>query len=259
MTTATALLNVARAELGYVEGRNNATKYGSAYGLPNAPWCAMFLWWCGRKASGGNTLVPEIAYTPAMARYYMDLGAGRWGTTPKRGAIAFFDFPDAVDRIQHVGIVERVNANGTITTIEGNASSGARGSQSDGGGVYRRTRSTSLVVVYGYPAYTAEAAVRPAPRPVSRSKRPTRPLVIDGVWGRATTSGLQVVLRDAPVDGRIDLDFRRDVERWVGRPQNGRWDVADRKALQRRVGAKDDGVIGPLTVRALQRYINRQL
>lgn len=259
MTTVTALLNVARGELGYIEGRNNASKYGKAYGLDNAPWCAMFLWWCGRRASGGDTLVPQIAYTPAMARHYMAQGTARWGTTPRRGAIAFFDFPDTVHRIQHVGLVEKVHANGTITTIEGNTSSGVRGSQADGGGVYRRVRPVSLVVVYAYPAYTRESVVRPAPRPVSRSTRPRRPLAVDGIWGKATTSGLQVVLRDNPVDGVIDRDFRRDVERWLSRPQNGVWDVSDRKALQRRVGAKDDGAIGPLTVRALQRYINRHL
>lgn len=259
MTTVTAVLNVARGELGYIEGRNNASKYGKAYGLDNAPWCAMFLWWCGRRASGGDTLIPQIAYTPAMARHYMGEGAARWGTTPRRGAIAFFDFPDGVHRIQHVGLVEKVHTNGTITTIEGNTSSGTRGSQSDGGGVYRRVRSTGPVVVYAYPAYTREAVVRPAPRPVSRSTRPVRPLIVDGVWGKATTSGLQVVLRDTPVDGRIDRDFRRDVERWLARPQNGTWDVADRRALQRKVGAADDGIIGPRTVRALQRHINRNL
>lgn len=258
MTTATALLNVARAELGYIEGPNNHTKYGVAYGMDHVPWCAEFLWWCGRRASGGDVLVPQIAYTPAMARYYMEQGDPRWGTTPKRGAIAFFDFPDSVKRIQHVGLVEKVNGNGTITTIEGNTSAGTGGSQADGGGVHRRVRSTGLVVVYGYPKYTAEATVRPAPKP-SRSTRPIRPLVVDGVWGKATTSGLQVVLRDAPVDGRIDSDFRRDVERWIGRPQNGRWDVLDRKALQKRVGTKDDGIVGPATVRALQRYVNRHL
>ena len=258
MTTVTAVLNRARAELGYREGANNHTKYGVAYGMDHVPWCAEFLWWVGRQASGGDTLIPQIAYTPAMARYYTELGQARFGTTPRRGAIAFFDFPDSVHRIQHVGIVEKVLP-GRIQTIEGNTSSGVAGSQADGGGVFRRVRSTSLVVLYGYPAYTAEAVVRPAPKPSRSTARPVPPLVVDGVWGKATTRGLQTVLRDTPVDGRIDSDFRRDVERWLSRPQNGRWDVLDRKALQRRVGVHDDGVIGPVTVRGLQRYVNRHL
>lgn len=259
MTTATATLNVARSQLGYVEGRNNATKYGKAYGLDHVPWCAEFLWWVGRQASGGNTLIPQIAYTPAMARYYMEQGQARWGTVPRRGAIAHFDFPDSVDRIQHVGIVEKVLPGGRIQTIEGNTNSGSGGSQADGGGVYRRIRAQSLVVIYGYPAYTAETAVRAAPKASRASARTYPPLVVDGVWGSNTTRGLQVVLRDSPVDGRIDRDFRRDVQRWAGVKQDGVWGPVTRRAIQRKVGATQDGVIGRATVRALQRYINRRL
>ena len=40
------LLEIARAELGYTEGRNNATKYGTWAGDPNANWCAEYVCWC---------------------------------------------------------------------------------------------------------------------------------------------------------------------------------------------------------------------
>lgn len=70
---------------------------------------------------------------------------------PLRGDLACFDF-NTGDRYgpfgDHVGFVERVLAlrwsNGTFTgwvqTCEANTSSGAGGSQADGGGVYRRRR-----------------------------------------------------------------------------------------------------------------------
>jgi surface antigen len=257
MATVTATLNAARAELGYREGRNNDTKYGRAYGLNHAPWCAMFLWWVGHQVSPKQTLIPQIAWTPGMARWFTEQGDARWGTTPKRGAIAFFDFPDSIDRIQHVGIVEKVLPDGRVQTIEGNTSAGTAGSQADGGGVYRRVRRPRDIVLYGYPAYTREAPARPAPKPSRKDRKPLPPLVIDGVWGSKTTIGLQVLLGDQPADGVLDGDFRRDVQRWLGVKQDGVWGRVTRKALQRRVGVADDGVIGPVTIRALQRLINR--
>lgn len=44
----------------------------------------------------------------------------------------------------HIGIFARQESGGRLTTIEGNTSSGNRGSQRDGGGVYRRTRSINF-------------------------------------------------------------------------------------------------------------------
>ena len=43
-----------------------------------------------------------------------------------------------------------------VTAIEGNTSPGATGSQSNGGMVCRRTRSTSLVIAYIRPEYDME-------------------------------------------------------------------------------------------------------
>lgn len=40
------LLDIARKELGYVEGGNNYSKYGEWAGDPNAAWCAEFVCWC---------------------------------------------------------------------------------------------------------------------------------------------------------------------------------------------------------------------
>lgn len=150
------VLEVARSQLGTVESppNSNHTRYGVAYGMDRVAWCAIFQWWCFREA-GEADLIPKTAYTPALASWFR--ARGRWGTTPRVGSLVFFNFPgDGLDRISHVGIVEGINATGTIVSLEGNTSPGTSGSQRDGGGVFRRTRSPGGGIVgYGHPAYTA--------------------------------------------------------------------------------------------------------
>ena len=56
----------------------------------------------------------------------------------------YFNFPGG-DSVDHVGLFMHANADGTISTIEGNTSSGDSGNQSNGGGVFRRNRDRSLI------------------------------------------------------------------------------------------------------------------
>jgi hypothetical protein len=59
----------------------------------------------------------------------------------------------------HTGILESIDpVKRTVTCIEGNTSQGVKGSQDDGGGVFRRTRPWSDVSGCGRPAFTGEAA-----------------------------------------------------------------------------------------------------
>jgi CHAP domain len=149
----THVLDLARADIGTVEARNGGTPYHRSYGLPaREPWCAMFVWDVFRRAGGTDSVAPKTAYTPTLANWFRS--QGRWTETPAVGAIVFYDWPDNVRRIQHVGIVESFTAS-TITTIEGNTSPGAAGSQDNGDGVWRRTRERDRYVVgYGLPTYS---------------------------------------------------------------------------------------------------------
>lgn len=234
--SASQVLEIARSQIGTVESPpgSNRTRYGAAYGLNGVPWCAQFVWWVFYQA-GDSTLIPKTAYTPALADWFK--GRGQWGDQPRPGALALFDFlGDGVNRISHVGLVEAVNGDGTVITIEGNTSTGAAGSQRDGGGVWRRTRKAGIVG-YGYPAYPAPV---PPPAPVDV----TGPVLAEGSSGAAVAK-LQTFLRTTfPGYGG-------------GLVADGVFGPATRAVVaefQRRVGLTADGVVGPVTTRELGKY-----
>ncbi len=150
-TGAQDVIRQAKRWVGFIEGpRANETPFGKWYGLDLQPYCAMAL---SMWSSDAGLPIPAstskgYAYTPSGAAWFK--GQGRWGTRPRVGAHVFFRFSG--DRIHHVGLVTGVNPGGSIDTIEANTSRGAVGSQRDGGGVWRRRRSTGIVG-YGYPPY----------------------------------------------------------------------------------------------------------
>nr|MCW1079565.1 CHAP domain-containing protein [Streptococcus anginosus] len=72
------------------------------------------------------------------------------------GDLVCFDW-DGDGVADHVGFVER-NYGSYYQTIEGNTSSGASGSQSNGGGVYRRTRNLGSVIAVIRPEYTGDSS-----------------------------------------------------------------------------------------------------
>lgn len=145
--SAECVLGQARSEVGYQESPpgSNRTKFAGEAGHANGqPWCATFLVAMARRCGGrfGN----ESAYTPSLFASMTHVG------DPAPGDLAFFDFPDKVRRIQHVGIVVD-STRESVTCVEGNTSAGSRGSQSNGGGVYLRTRPRGHVVGFGRPNY----------------------------------------------------------------------------------------------------------
>ena len=115
-------LQVAETQVGQSEqppGSNDGpaiVTYRSAVqgAYPGAPWCAYFVSWCASQAGAplgdaGQGFGSVAAITEWAAR------TGRLTSTPAPGDLILFG-----DR--HVGIVESVNGDGSLTTIEGNAS-----------------------------------------------------------------------------------------------------------------------------------------
>ena len=137
---ARAALDAARGELGNTESPagSNRTKYGAWMGLDGQPWCMSFVQWCFAQA--GRPLPYKTGSCSALLNWYRRNRPERIAAEPQAGDIIIYNFG-------HTGIVESAGS-GTVTAIEGNTSPGDAGSQDNGGGVFRRTRSKSLVRAY---------------------------------------------------------------------------------------------------------------
>ena len=162
MKTIDKLLTVARSQIGVTESppNSNNVKYNTEYygrevydGLWGCrfPWCCVFVWWVYKHAD-----MPDLFYggyktanCGTLADYYKSHGQF-YRTNLKVGDIVFFDFGVGRYGFDHVGIIERVNEDGTYTTIEGNTSST---SDDNGGAVMRRKRYPSQISGAGRPNY----------------------------------------------------------------------------------------------------------
>ncbi len=142
---------VALGEVGTVEatGRNDGAKveaYLSAVGLHRgAPWCGAFVAWVLDRAGANGPLDArgQRVRTGVALGYRAGVGTvdarlvqrGVW--RPPEGALVVWRRGTSWQG--HVGVVEWWDRRCGYT-VEGNTSSGARGSQRDGDGVWRRRR-----------------------------------------------------------------------------------------------------------------------
>lgn len=184
MSEITKLIDVAKAEIGYLEkksnnnldsktanaGTKNYTKYardldkisGFYNGKKNGySWCDVFVDWCFVEAFGVDR-AKELLLQPNKS-----LGAGckysmnyykknkQFHSTPKAGDQIFFKKGSS---ITHTGIVYKVDKN-YVYTIEGNTSSD-EGVVSNGGSVNDKKYklSSSYIAGYGRPEYKIETA-----------------------------------------------------------------------------------------------------
>jgi hypothetical protein len=155
MTTAQQVLQEAASHIGYKESppNSNNNKFGVWYGMNHQPWCAMFVSYCLYVKGLPLKITTDkgFAYCPFGVKWFKD--KEWWHSSPQVGDLVFFDWQgDGVS--DHVGFVEKVNTDGSITTIEGNTSVG---NNSNGGEVMRRKRSGSIQG-YGRPPYSPGGA-----------------------------------------------------------------------------------------------------
>lgn len=144
-----AILNLARTQIGTAEspmGSNNVkyntAYYGGAVSGSAYPWCCAFIWWLFRECGMSNLFYggAKTAYCPSAVNWFK--GQGRWHTSGYQpGDIVFFSWNNN-GVADHVGIVESVNSDGSLVTIEGNTSDA----------VMRRTRYSNIMGV-GRPNY----------------------------------------------------------------------------------------------------------
>ncbi len=125
------IIGVALTQLGYAEGTNNDTKYGTWYGMPNQPWCAMFISWCAQVADVPADVLTRTARAhPAWFKLSYKSGSSY---TPKPGDL-FFN-----KGFSHVGFVYRVEGK-YFYTIEGNSNNNG---SDEGTGVFSNKRLIS--------------------------------------------------------------------------------------------------------------------
>jgi hypothetical protein len=115
-------------------------------------WCGVYVWACLTKGAG----VKGLTYRCAAVRYIYDDAArgvngwrSRHGPRDGQPGDALILFGTST----HVALIEK-RVPGGYQTLEGNTSAGNAGSQSNGGGCYRRTRPYSAVVACCRPRYS---------------------------------------------------------------------------------------------------------
>ncbi|QNE74006.1 CHAP domain-containing protein [Streptomyces finlayi] len=144
----TALGAIAKAEIGYREGKsngrwNNAQKFSKEVpGLEWSDyqaWCATFVSWVALKA-GAADLFPRTASCWAGVQWFKR--AGRFSEYPAIGAQVFFGSGGG----SHTGLVYAYDAD-YIYTYEGNTNGNG---SAEGDGVYAKKRARRDAYTYGY-------------------------------------------------------------------------------------------------------------
>ena len=152
------VLEVARAQIG-VKATNikrckyNTEFYGAEVSGSNFDWCAAFVWWVFKHAGGESLLYGKTANCGSLAVNFNrngrllksgfkpgDVVLFHWSATQSTMVPGFYSF-------DHVGIIEKCNADGSYTTIEGNTGGTSNGE------VMRQTRWASNITAVGRPAY----------------------------------------------------------------------------------------------------------
>lgn len=154
--TRNSILSIAKVYLGYQEGYNNDNIFGDWYGMPNQPWCAMFVSYCMSKAGVSQNVVKKFASCTIGWNWFAARGETRdKNFVPQRGDIIFFDWdPEAGNGIEHVGIVDRVE-NNIVYTVEGN--------HSDQVNEYNYLIGSSNIYGYAVPSFTGQESLSDTP------------------------------------------------------------------------------------------------
>ncbi len=159
MATVKDILAIAAGEVGVKEspaGSNrvkyNTAYYGRAVSGNTYPWCCVFVWWVFHEAGASDLFGDKTASCTNLWWQCKNRGLVVDVKDMAPGDLVFYNWklgPKATSA-NHVGIVEKVHADGSFTAIEGNTSTANDG---DGGQVMRRKRSKKVVCAVARPRY----------------------------------------------------------------------------------------------------------
>lgn len=191
--TANQVIAEAKKHLKVVEtpANSNKTPFGKWYGLNGVAWCAIFVSYVMYHAGApeilkGAQTAKGAAQVSKIKAHLKKHGAKQIKPADAQaGDVVIFDFPGGYET-DHVGFIRAASnaAKKQIFTIEGNTSSGAGGSQANGGGVYARTRSFGVVESIWRPNYqpaTPAAAVAAPTVPVNVAPAVEAPVTVPTV------------------------------------------------------------------------------
>lgn len=165
--TADKIIDIASSQIGTkaVDVKNckyNTWYYGAPVSGSGYDWCEVFVQWVFDQAGASSLLFGKTASCGYAAKYFQD--HNRLVTSGfKRGDVVFFHWTQERSTLvpgtyvsDHVGIIERINSDGSLVTIEGNTGGG-------NGEVMRRNRSLSVVSCAGRPDYSNSPSPGPSP------------------------------------------------------------------------------------------------
>ena len=193
MATALDVLNVARSQIGFVEGPMNENPYGIWYGVPNASYCAMGISWCFAQVGLSHLVAAQtpkgFAYCPAGLAWFQRQGLVVNKYQGQPGDLVFFSWGTGV--AEHVEIIESASPDG-LTTIGFNTTDKNTSAAANGGGCYREHRPYLYVMAIVRPKY-------PVPlKPVSKgvtSKKATAGVAATGT----AAAGAAAALHGTPI------------------------------------------------------------
>lgn len=222
MGNVAGMLAAARKLLGTTEhppgsNHNQITQW---YGF-NGPWCDMSISYEAAHSDNLAAVCGKFASTVAHAHAFQARKRWHYGLGGARaGDVVFFDWNGtrAIANIDHVGLIEAVHSNGTITTLEGNTSNS----------FLRRVRNASCVVGYGRPAYSDSA-----PMPSTDGQLRV------GSKGKAVEKLQADLNRVMGTKLKVDGDFGSSTQHAV-------------EDFQRRFKLAVDGVYGPQSAAAMK-------
>lgn len=273
----TRVLNRLRQHLGTGEkppgsNRNFITEWYNANvdKIGHGPWCEMTITWA-MWTGGAKELKKGRAYTVWAAGDAVDKVNGsswHWGTKGMRaGDQVYFDWKGGRGKtsiVDHTGMVEKINSDGTFYILEGNNSRNK---------LERMRRDKRFIV--GYTRFDWDKLVDEKPAPetpkpnknrsdadpelVKRVQRLLKMTEVDGKWGKDTDE-VATLMRSAARatvgwPTRVAATYnKRTVQSIVGTTSDGVWGPRSQastsmwvKRLQGVLGLTTDGEWGPKT------------
>lgn len=175
----------------------------------------------------------HVAWCPSIVELAKrNEGGLTWRQTPARGDLVLYSFGG--QRPDHVGMVEQVNGDGTMLTIEGNTTDACR----------RHRRSTGMKAIVGYarpgytpdpPVVTAQPASWPA-YPGGTFRRGSHAPFVRSIQHLANAAGCKAGTEDG-VYGPATEAAVKCWQRKLGIAADGRWGPKTQAATERALKA----------------------